>query len=155
MRCRRQFEWQLYTTTKRKIMIIQEPPSELFCKKTCSQKFPGKHLCQSLFFNKIADLRLATLLKKSFWHSRFPVNFAKFLRTPFLQNNSGRLLLIICSIYEEHFDSEIKGGCVVSKCLLKRKQIFWFDVSAQKKYLKSVRLKPIFIQQVSFVAFPS
>ena len=27
------------------------------------------------------------------WHSCFPVNFAKFLRTPFLQNTVGRLLL--------------------------------------------------------------
>ena len=27
-------------------------------------KFPGKHLCQSLFFNKVAGLRPATLLKK-------------------------------------------------------------------------------------------
>ena len=36
--------------------------------------------------------RAATLLKKKLWHWRFPVNFAKFLRTPFLQNTSGRLL---------------------------------------------------------------
>ena len=35
----------------------------------------------------------ATLLKKKFWHRCFPVNFAKLLRTPFLQNTSGRLLL--------------------------------------------------------------
>ena len=27
-------------------------------------KFIGKHLCQSLFFNKVAGLRSATLLKK-------------------------------------------------------------------------------------------
>ena len=27
------------------------------------------------------------------WHRCFPVNFAKLLRTPFLQNTSGRLLL--------------------------------------------------------------
>ena len=27
-------------------------------------KFTGKHLCQSLFFNKVAGLRPATLLKK-------------------------------------------------------------------------------------------
>ena len=33
-------------------------------------------------FNKVATLRPATLLKKSLWHSCFPVNFAKFLRTP-------------------------------------------------------------------------
>ena len=38
-------------------------------------KFIGKHLCQRL------------------WHRCFPVNFMKFLRTPFLQNTSGRLLL--------------------------------------------------------------
>ena len=51
------------------------------------EKFSGKHLCQSLFFN--IGLRPATLLKKRC----FPVNFAKFQRTPFLQNSSGRLLL--------------------------------------------------------------
>ena len=32
----------------------------------------------------------ATLLKKSLWYRCFPVNFAKFLRTPFLENTSGR-----------------------------------------------------------------
>ena len=57
------------------------------------EKFTGKHLCQSLLFNKIEALRSATLLKKRLWHSCFPVNFPKFLRTPFLQNISGRLLL--------------------------------------------------------------
>ena len=40
-------------------------------------KFTGRHLCQSIFFNKVADL------KKRLWHSCFPVNFAKSLRTPF------------------------------------------------------------------------
>ena len=48
-------------------------------------KFTGRQLCQSLFLNKFAGL----------WHSCFPVNFAKFLRTPFLQNTSGRLLLLL------------------------------------------------------------
>ena len=56
-------------------------------------KFTGKHLCPRLLLNKIAGLRPATLLKKSLWHRCFPVNFAKFLRAPFLQNTSGRLLL--------------------------------------------------------------
>ena len=37
-------------------------------------------------------MRPATLLKKSLWHKYFPVNFAKFLRRPFLQNTSGQLL---------------------------------------------------------------
>ena len=36
---------------------------------------------QNVFLRR---LRPATLLKKRLWHRRFPVNFAKFLRTPFL-----------------------------------------------------------------------
>ena len=40
-------------------------------------KFTGKDLCLGLFFHKVADLRPSK----------------KFLRTPFLQNTSGRLLL--------------------------------------------------------------
>ena len=67
---------------------IQMQPPELFCKKRCSQKFHKIH-------RKVAGLRPATLFKKSLWHRCFPVNFAKFLRTPFLQNTSGRLLLRI------------------------------------------------------------
>ena len=43
-------------------------------------KFRRKHLCQSLFFSKVADLRPATLLQKILWHMYFPVNFARFLR---------------------------------------------------------------------------
>ena len=54
-------------------------------------KFVRKHLCQSLFFNRVPGL--ATLLKIRLWHRCFPVNFAKFLRTPFLQNTLKRLLL--------------------------------------------------------------
>ena len=48
-------------------------------------KFTVKHLYHSLFLNKVAGLRP--------WHRYSPVNFAKFLRTPFLQNTSRRLLL--------------------------------------------------------------
>ena len=60
--------------------------SEVFCSKGALRNFgnfAGKHLCQSLFFNKVAGLRPATLLKKRLWHKRFPVNFSKFLRTTF------------------------------------------------------------------------
>ena len=40
------------------------------------------------------NFRPATLLKKKLWHRRFTVNFAKFLRIPFLLNTSGRLLVL-------------------------------------------------------------
>ena len=65
--------------------VINSRP-EVFCKKGVLRnfaKFVGKHLCQNLFFNKVAGLRPATLLKKRFWHRSFPVNFAKYLRTAF------------------------------------------------------------------------
>ena len=58
-------------------------------------KFTGKHLCQSLFFKKVAGLRPVNLLKRRLWHWCFPVNFAKFSRTPFSQSTSGRLILVI------------------------------------------------------------
>ena len=68
---------------------------EVFCKKgvlrNCA-KFTGKHLCQSLFFNRP---RPATLLKQRLWHSCFPVNFAKFLRIPFFPEHLRWLLLAL------------------------------------------------------------
>ena len=79
----------------------QKQPPEVFCKRRCSvregvlrdfAKLAGKHLCQSILFNKVAVLRPATLLKKRPWHRRFPVNFAKFLRTSFFQNTFGGCL---------------------------------------------------------------
>ena len=74
----------------------QKQPPKVFCKKRCFRnfaKFTGKHLCQSLFFNKVASLRLATVLKKRPWRRCFPMNFEKFLRTPILKNTSWLLLL--------------------------------------------------------------
>ena len=64
-------------------------------------KFTGKHLCQSLFLNKVTGLRPATLLKKSLWHKCFPVNFAKFLRTPFLLNTCEFVLIKIFIVFQE------------------------------------------------------
>ena len=97
----------LKTSHETAIMIevfrgLQKQPPEVFYKKGILRnfaKFTGKHLCLRVFFNKIAALRPATLFKKSLWHRCFPVNFAKFLRTPFLQNTSGRLLLGLGIIY--------------------------------------------------------
>ena len=45
--------------------------------------FKGKHLCWSLFFNKVAGLTPATLLKKRLQHRCFLGNIEQFLRTAF------------------------------------------------------------------------
>ena len=69
------------------------------------EKLTGKHLLQSLFFNKVVGLRPAALLKRRLWPKIYNVikketlaqvfsyEFCKILTTPYLQNTSGRPLL--------------------------------------------------------------
>ena len=54
--------------------------------------FTGKPLCRSHFLIKFLAYMSVTLLKKTPTQV-FPVNIAKYLRTTFLENTSGRLLL--------------------------------------------------------------
>ena len=69
--------------------------------RTCSvkklflkiSKHSQENACVRVSFNKVSGLRPATLLKNGFQHSCFPVNIAKFLRTPNLKNICERLLL--------------------------------------------------------------
>ena len=48
-------------------------------------KIHRKTLVPDPLFNKAADLRPATLLKKRLWHRCFLVNFVKFQRMPFFK----------------------------------------------------------------------
>ena len=50
-----------------KWVMIQKLPPEVFCKKNGPRnftKFTAKHVCQSLFFNKVVGLSSAALLKR-------------------------------------------------------------------------------------------
>ena len=58
-------------------------------------KFTGKHLCQSLFFNKVDSVLVKFYIKNGTLAQAFSCEFAKFLRTPFLKNTSGRLPLYV------------------------------------------------------------
>ena len=100
----------LKTSHETAIMIevfrgLQKQPLEVFYKKGVLRnfaKFTGKHLENTRKTGKQPNtrktaLRPATLFKKSLWHRCFSVNFAKFLRTPFLQNTSGRRFLVLAS----------------------------------------------------------
>ena len=110
---------------------VQKQTSEVFCEKGVPRNFTkltGKYLCESPFFNNVAGLtkwsntlkqfisilltnclsvfdhfvRPATLLRKRLWHSSFPVNFVKFLRTPFFIEHLGRLLLWLVFTFKMH-----------------------------------------------------
>ena len=57
-----------------------------------------ENTCSRVSFLIELQAETCSFLKKILWHRCFPLNFAKFLRTPFLQNTSGRLLL--CMVYK-------------------------------------------------------
>ena len=97
--------------TERQREIVRSSHWRCSVKKVLLKNFAkstGKSPVLSIFFNKVAGLRSATLLKKKLWHRCFPVNFAKFLRTPFVQNTStsGRL-----SYKERRCQTKFLEGC--------------------------------------------
>ena len=67
----------------------KQPPDVFFKKKVLFE------ISQNSQENTFAR---SSFLKKKLWHRCFPVNFAKFLRTPFLQKTSGRLLLFFLNL---------------------------------------------------------
>ena len=87
---RHSISWSFSNWKESSDCFQKQLPEPKFTEKTPAT---GKRLCQSIFFNKVAGLRPATLFKKRLWHRCFPKNFAKFLTTLFWQNTSGRLLL--------------------------------------------------------------
>ena len=76
---------------------VRNSRPKLFCKKGVLNnfaKFTRKHLCWILFFNKVAVLRPATVLKKRLQYRCFPVNFGKFSRTTFFTEHLWWRLLL-------------------------------------------------------------
>ena len=80
-------------------MFFRSSHPEVFCKKGFLRnftKFTGKHLYQSLIINKVVGLSLSL---QFYWkrdsYRYFPMNFAKFLRTPFLTEHLKIGVLII------------------------------------------------------------
>ena len=77
-------------------MFLKNQPKEAFAKR-CPVKMVFLEISQnskeytsaSLFFNKVAGFSQQVFIKKETLTQRFPVNLAKFLRTPFLQSSSG------------------------------------------------------------------
>ena len=93
-------------------------------------KITGKHLCQSLFFNKVAGLRPATLLEKRLWHWCFHVNFAKSLRTPFFTENLWETASYAIIILLKRTTTCYSWGCLlVIHCKYRRTGInFWISI---------------------------
>ena len=89
----------VYTSTNFVNSSVRSSRPKVFCKKRVFLEISQnsqKNTCASFFFNKVAGLRSATLLKKILWHRYFPMNFAKFLRKPFPTKHL-RWLLLFCA----------------------------------------------------------
>ena len=78
-------------------MFFRSSRPEMFCKEALLRDFPkftGKHLCQSPFITKVGVQGRQFYLKRTLAQV-FPVNFAKFGRTPFLTEHLWWLLLVL------------------------------------------------------------
>ena len=78
--------FQLYYFSQ--YQVTETATRGVVCKKVFLEisKNSEENICARVsFFNKVGDLKPAILFKKRLWHRCFPMNFVKFLRTPFLQ----------------------------------------------------------------------
>ena len=121
------------------------------------QNFQEKHLCQSLFFNKVTKETLAQC---------FPVNFAKFLRTPIFIEHLLWLLLNILKTVQTNsqtgiFDRQNIVNVSLSSLILQCKiyhNNWFFSQQIQKNYLTrelgfSISVFFIYIKRTSFYIF--
>ena len=67
----------------------------------------SKHIKNTQLVLEREVVKAAILLRKILQDRCLPVNFAKFLRTAFLENTSGRLLLSLLQNTETHWNNEI------------------------------------------------
>ena len=67
----RMLKKEIYIIKNIKTITYRSRRPEAFCKKGILEnltKFTGKHLCQSLFFNKVAGLRICEIFKNAFFY---------------------------------------------------------------------------------------
>ena len=121
----------------------QKQPLEVFT------KFLEKHLCQSLFFNKVAGLRKKETLTRVF-------SSAKFSGTPFLQNTSGRLLLEKLTLNTKYLLELIKRRSKVQETIMSCKRALSFDQWKRfSENYKPMRIWLWFVYQFTESYYPS
>ena len=74
-----------------------------FIKKNTKSTFSRKMSISGLKYGDFSNL-----LKKRLWHRCFPVNFAKFLKTPFLKEHPQWLLQSVIKYNICHVDKNMK-----------------------------------------------
>ena len=93
---------------------------------------------ESLFWN---------LLKKRLWHSCFPVNFAKFLRTPFSQSTSWSFSYFFIDLFLYPVPSfHLLFACVASKLWLDTlySVCLFYNLASSLFFMRAVTIFPVF-----------
>ena len=130
--------WELYSRGQldkiiyQQLLLSRSSRPEVFCKKSVLWNFANRKtpVPESLFWKRCRP-RPAALLKKRLWHRYFPVNIAKFLRTPLFTERLRWLLLVSKSIPYLSFNitscqEMCKQYVVTSKCDLCMRKVFKF-----------------------------
>ena len=97
-----------------------------------------------MFYKKNEFLGPAAVLKKRLWYRCFPVNFAKFSRTPLLQDTCGGFFyieeVIICEVLQYrikngHMETKLRYTRIKKNWRKKENLITWF-LFILSKYLE-------------------
>ena len=94
-------------------VYMQKQPTEVFYKKGFLKNSSNSQesTCVRVFFNNVIGLRPTTLLKMRLWHRCFPVNFTKFLRTPFFTKHLQTAVSAYIEVKHFHFNIFLVCRC--------------------------------------------
>ena len=129
---------------------LQKQPPEVLLKKGVLKtfaKFTGKHLCQTLFFNNVAGLRSATLLKNRLWHRCFPVSFGKILKHLFSQNTS-------CGCFCSYSQIFFKKAALKNFAIFTAKHLCWSLLQVCNFMKKRLQISRFFVNNSKFFRTP-
>ena len=125
----------------------KKQPLDVFYEKKAVAKhfaiFTRKYLRRSVFSNKVAGLRTATLLEMRLGQKRFPVNFVKKFIETFLIEHLEWLLLKVFSCkfwgsFQSSYFSEHLWMIVFRKCVLRNFAKFTWKYMCQSLFLNKV-----------------
>ena len=114
-----------------------EQPPDAICKKVLSEKCSQNSQEKACVRDPILIKLHSKAVKKRLWHKCFPVNLAKFLRTPFLLNTSGRLLPLLA--FQKQPPEVYYKKCVLENFakFIRRRKHLWFAKFSKTPFLQN------------------
>ena len=92
--------------------------------RSSHRRFSLKTPVLEYLFSKVAGLKVCNFINKILQHRCFPMNIAKFLRTPILKNISERLILVRDFLLSKYSNICLVSYCRKRKCRLRNFLLF-------------------------------